>query len=99
MFVQSKRFVEEHQGRTDDIHIFGQEYTATTWRLCKMNLAIRGIDGDLGKRDGDTFANDLHKGLRADFVLAKICSCIWQWSLSILDRMAGGSPKHIRMAC
>ena len=70
MFVQSKRFVEEHQGRTDDIHIFGQEYTATTWRLCKMNLAIRGIDGDLGKRDGDTFANDLHKGLRADFVLA-----------------------------
>jgi Type I restriction-modification system methyltransferase subunit len=70
MFVQSQRFVEEHQGRKDEIHIFGQEYTATTWRLCKMNLAIRGIDGDLGERDADTFGNDLHKNLRADFVLA-----------------------------
>lgn len=70
MFVQSQRFVEEHRGRKDDIHIFGQEYTATTWRLCKMNLAIRGIDGNLGERDADTFGNDLHKNLRADFVLA-----------------------------
>lgn len=70
MFVQSGKFVEEHQGRKDDIHIFGQEYTATTWRLCKMNLAIRGIDGDLGERDADTFGNDLHKNLRADYILA-----------------------------
>ncbi|MHC1719117.1 MAG: N-6 DNA methylase [Clostridiaceae bacterium] len=70
MFVQSKRFVEEHQGRKDDIHIFGQEFTATTWRLCKMNLAIRGIDGNLGERDADTFGNDLHKNLRADYILA-----------------------------
>ncbi|QSX05589.1 SAM-dependent DNA methyltransferase [Sedimentibacter sp. zth1] len=70
MFVQSKKFVEEHRGRKDDIHIFGQEFTATTWRLCKMNLAVRGIDGDLGDRDADTFSNDLHKNLRADFVLA-----------------------------
>lgn len=70
MFVQSARFVEEHQGRKDDIYIYGQEYTATTWRLCKMNLAIRGIDGDLGGRDADTFGNDLHKNLRADYILA-----------------------------
>lgn len=70
MFVQSARFVEEHRGKRDDIHIFGQEYTATTWRLCKMNLAIRGIDGDLGERDADTFANDLHKNLRAEYILA-----------------------------
>ena len=70
MFVQSQRFVEEHQGRKDDIHIYGQEYTATTWRLCKMNLAIRGIDGNIGDRDADTFTNDLHKTLRADYVLA-----------------------------
>ena len=70
MFVQSAKFVEEHQGRKDDIRVYGQEYTATTWRLCKMNLAIRGIDGDLGERDADTFGNDLHKNLRADFVLA-----------------------------
>lgn len=70
MFVQSAKFVEEHQGRKDNIHIFGQEYTASTWRLCKMNLAIRGIDGNLGDRDADTFGNDLHKNLRADYVLA-----------------------------
>jgi type I restriction enzyme M protein len=70
MFVQSAKFVEEHQGKKDNIHIFGQEFTATTWRLCKMNLAIRGIDGNLGERDADTFGNDLHKNLRADFVLA-----------------------------
>ena len=68
--MQSQKFVEEHRGRKDDIHIFGQEFTATTWRLCKMNLAIRGIDGNLGERDADTFGNDLHKNLRADFVLA-----------------------------
>lgn len=70
MFVQSARFVEEHQGRRDDIYIYGQEYTATTWKLCKMNLAIRGIDGNLGDRDADTFGNDLHKNLRADYILA-----------------------------
>lgn len=70
MFVQSGKFVEEHKGRKDDIHIYGQEYTATTWRLCKMNLAIRGIDGNLGDRDADTFGNDLHKNLRADYILA-----------------------------
>ena len=70
MFVQSAKFVEEHQGRKDNIHIYGQEFTATTWRLCKMNLAIRGIDGNLGGRDADTFANDLHKNLRADYILA-----------------------------
>ena len=70
MFVQSGKFVEEHKGRKDDIHIFGQEYTATTWRLCKMNLAIRGLDGNLGERDADTFGNDLHKNLRADYILA-----------------------------
>jgi type I restriction enzyme M protein len=70
MFVQSAKFVEGHQGRKDDIHIYGQEYTATTWRLAKMNLAIRGIDGNLGERDADTFGNDQHKNLRADFILA-----------------------------
>ncbi len=70
MFVQSAKFVEEHQGKKDNIHIFGQEFTANTWRLCKMNLAIRGIDGNLGERDADTFGNDLHKNLRADYVLA-----------------------------
>ena len=63
MFVQSAKFVEEHQGKIGDISIYGQEYTATTWRLAKMNLAIRGIDGNLGARDADTFTNDQHKNL------------------------------------
>ena len=70
MFVQSAKFVEEHQGRLGDISIYGQEYTATTWRLAKMNLAIRGIDGNLGERDADTFKMDQHKTLRADYILA-----------------------------
>lgn len=79
MFVQSQKFVEEHCGRKDAIHIYGQEYTATTWRLCKMNLAIRGIDGNLGERDADTFSNDLHKNLRADYILANPPFNIKDW--------------------
>ena len=70
MFVQSQRFVEEHSGKIDDIHIYGQEYTSATWKLCKMNLSIRGIDGDLGPRDADSFTDDKHKRLKADYVLA-----------------------------
>ncbi len=70
MFVQSARFIEEHAGKKDSISIYGQEFTETTWKLCKMNLAIRGIDGNLGERDADTFKNDAHKNLKADFILA-----------------------------
>lgn len=95
MFVQSQRFVEEHQGRKDDIHIYGQEYTATTWRLCKMNLAIRGIDGNIGDRDADTFTNDLHKTLRADYVLANPPFNVSDWgSNRLIDdaRWKFGTP-------
>jgi len=70
MFVQSERFVEEHGGRIGDISIYGQESNPTTRRLCKMNLAIRGIDGDLAREHADSFRRDLHKDLKADFVLA-----------------------------
>ncbi len=70
MFVQSERFVEEHGGRRGDIAIYGQESNPTTWRLAKMNLAIRGLEGDLGPHNADTFHNDLHKDLKADFILA-----------------------------
>ncbi len=70
MFVQSERFVEEHGGRLGDIAIYGQESNATTWRLAMMNLAIRGLDANLGGRHADSFHNDLHKDLRADFILA-----------------------------
>ncbi len=70
MFVQSERFVEEHGGRLGDIAVYGQESNPTTWKLAKMNLAIRGIDADLGPHQADSFQNDLHKDLKADFILA-----------------------------
>jgi len=70
MFVQSKRFVEGHGGRSSDISVYGQESNPTTWRLAKMNLAIRGIDAYLGKYQADSFHNDLHKDLKADYILA-----------------------------
>lgn len=70
MFVQSANFVKEHQGNVDSISVYGQELNATTWRLAKMNLVIRGIDADLGDSNADTFHNDKHKALRADYILA-----------------------------
>jgi type I restriction enzyme M protein len=70
MFVQSEKFVLAHGGRVGDLSIYGQESNNTTWRLCKMNLAIRGIDGNIGPQNADTFHNDLHKDLKADFILA-----------------------------
>ncbi|MEV4536273.1 class I SAM-dependent DNA methyltransferase [Asanoa sp. NPDC049518] len=70
MFVQSAEFVKVHDGKRTDISIYGQEFTDSTWRLAKMNLALRGIEADLGDRSADSFAQDLHPDLRADFVLA-----------------------------
>ncbi|MDB9446550.1 class I SAM-dependent DNA methyltransferase [Anabaena sp. CS-542/02] len=70
MFVQSEKFVESHGGKVGDISIYGQESNPTTWKLCKMNLAIRGIEGNIGSENADTFRNDLHKNLRADYILA-----------------------------
>ena len=70
MFVQSAQFVERHAGNINDIAIYGQESNPTTWKMATMNLAIRGIDANLGKFNADTFFNDLHKNERFDFVLA-----------------------------
>ncbi|MEW6110441.1 MAG: class I SAM-dependent DNA methyltransferase [Nitrospirota bacterium] len=70
MFVQSEKFVEAHGGKRGDISIYGQESNPTTWRLCRMNLAIRGIEGNIGSYNADTLMNDLHKDLKADFILA-----------------------------
>ena len=70
MFVQSTKFIKEHQGNIHNVSIYGQELNPTTWKLAKMNLAIRGIDGNLGKYNADTFHNDLHKTLKADYILA-----------------------------
>jgi type I restriction enzyme M protein len=70
MFVQSEEFVLAHGGKRDDLSIFGQEFVGTTWKLAKMNLALRGIDANLGDRSEDSFHRDLHPDLRADFILA-----------------------------
>lgn len=70
MFVQSLKFVEEHAGNTFDISVYGQESNPTTWKLAKMNLAIRGIESNLGGKNADTFHDDLHPTLKADYVLA-----------------------------
>ncbi len=70
MFVQSAEFVQAHGGNRSDISVYGQEFTSTTWKLAKMNLALRGIDADLGDKSADSFTQDLHPDLRADFVLA-----------------------------
>lgn len=70
MFVQSEKFVEAHGGRIGDISIYGQESNPNTFKLAKMNLAIRGIEGDLGKEPADSFHRDQHPDLKADFILA-----------------------------
>ena len=70
MFVQSEKFVQVHGGRIGDISIYGQESNQTTWRLCKMNLAIRGIDENIAWNNEGSFLNDAHKDLKADYVIA-----------------------------
>jgi type I restriction enzyme M protein len=69
MFVQSRKFLESHGGNNQDISIFGQESNPETWRLAKMNLALHGIEADLGDRNDSTFTSDLHPDLRADFII------------------------------
>lgn len=70
MFVQSLKFVDRHQGNRQKVSIIGQESVAETWRLCKMNLAIRGIAHNLGEKNDSTFTNDLHKDKKVDFIMA-----------------------------
>ena len=70
MFVQSLKFVQSHHGNKKNVSVYGQEYTKTTYKLAKMNLAIRGISANLGAQEADTFHNDQHKGLKADFIMA-----------------------------
>lgn len=70
MFVQSAKFVENHSGNINDISIYGQDSNPTTWKLAQMNLAIRGIEPDLGKYAADTFLDDQHPTMRADYIMA-----------------------------
>ncbi|HRS90797.1 MAG TPA: class I SAM-dependent DNA methyltransferase [Candidatus Marinimicrobia bacterium] len=87
MFVQSEKFVANHQGRVNDISIYGQESNLTTWRLCKMNLAIRGIDSSQVKWNNEgSFLNDLHKDLKADYVLANPPFNDSDWSGDLLRK-------------
>lgn len=95
MFVQSSEFVKVHGGKRTDISIYGQEYTDTTWKLAKMNLALRGIEADLGDRSGDSFTQDLHPDLRADFVIANPpfnVSNWWDAKLADDPRWKYGTP-------
>lgn len=70
MFVESQKFVEAHGGNRSDISVYGQEFTDTTWKLAKMNLALRGIEADFGPKSADSFTEDLHPDLRADYIIA-----------------------------
>lgn len=87
MFVQSEKFVTEHQGRINDISIYGQESNQTTWRLAKMNLAIRGIDSSQVKWNNEgSFLNNAHKDLKADFVIANPPFNDSDWSGALLRK-------------
>jgi len=95
MFVQSEKFIEAHGGKLGDVSIYGQESNPTTWRLAAMNLAIRGIDFNLGKEPADTFVRNQHSDLRADFVLANPpfnISDWWHGSLEGDPRWVYGTP-------
>lgn len=87
MFVQSEKFVAQHQGRVNDISIYGQESNLTTWRLCKMNLAIRAIDSSQVKWNNEgSFLNDAHKDLKVDYVLANPPFNDSDWSGELLRK-------------
>lgn len=96
MFIMSEKFVREHQGRVDDVAVYGQESNTETWKLCRMNLAIRGIDGSQVKWNTEgSFLNDLHKDLKADFVLANPPFNDSDWSGQLLQndpRWQYGTP-------
>lgn len=97
MFVQSAEFVKAHGGKRTDISVYGQEYTDTTWKLAKMNLALRGIEADLGPRSADSFTEDLHPDLRADFVIANPpfnVSDWWDAKLADDPRWKYGTPPQ-----
>jgi type I restriction enzyme M protein len=97
MFVQSEKFIEAHGGKLGDVAIYGQEANPTTWRLAAMNLAIRGIDFNLGREPDDTFTKNQHPDLRADFILANPpfnISDWWHASLTGDARWVYGDPPQ-----
>ena len=97
MFVQSERFIEDHQGRRSDIAVYGQERNHTTWRLCKMNLAVRGIDADIAWNNEGSFIRDAFPQLKFDYAMANPpfnISDWWQPNLEGDARWAFGTPPQ-----
>jgi type I restriction enzyme M protein len=97
MFVQSEKFIQAHGGKIGDVAIYGQEANPTTWRLAAMNLAIRGIDFNLGREPADTFTKNQHADLRADYILANPpfnISDWWHGSLMGDPRWIYGDPPQ-----
>ena len=97
MFVQSEKFIEAHGGKLGDVSIYGQESNPTTWRLAAMNLAIRGLDFNLGREPADTFVRNQHPDLRADYILANPpfnISDWWHGSLEGDPRWVYGTPPQ-----
>jgi len=94
-FVQSEHFIREHQGKIGEVSIYGQEYNHTTWQLAAMNMAIRGIDFNFGKEPANTYTNDQHPDLKADFVMANPPFNMKEWDVGVADddpRWAYGTP-------
>lgn len=98
MFVQSKNFIENHSGNINNISVYGQESNPTTWKMAKMNLAIRGIEANLGEHQADTFLNDLHPTLKADYVMANPPFNLKKWGQEQLQEdkrwVYGIPPKN-----
>lgn len=97
MFVQSANFVKEHSGKIDDISIYGQEANADTWKMAKMNMAIRGIEANFGEYQANTFTNDLHKNLKADYIMANPPFNVSDWGADKLKddkRWVYGTPPN-----
>ena len=90
-FVQSERFIEEQGGKLGNISVYGQESNPTTWRLAAMNMAIRGIDFNFGKEPGNSFLNDKHPDLRADYVMANPPFNMKEW----WDAKLEGDPRWV----
>ncbi|USD21386.1 type I restriction-modification system subunit M [Microbulbifer variabilis] len=84
-FVQSEHFITEHRGKIGEVSIYGQEYNHTTWQLAAMNMAIRGIDFNFGKEPANTYINDQHPDLRADFVMANPPFNMKEWDTGVAD--------------
>ena len=94
-FVQSEQFIKEHGGRIGNVSIYGQEYNHTTWQLAAMNMVIRGLDFNFGKEPANTFTNDQHPDLRADYIMANPPFNMKEWDTGVSDddpRWQYGSP-------